>query len=161
MVTSFHKWLRSGQWWTLWILLGQQRRYKSWSDEWVFKFLWYRDKINIKQDIIPKLCEPEAICSKQRRTTYKVIMNIILYKMFPFFTQKLAPEKNCEPIEPIATLVLVLSSYFFAGACPWFYWFFMSFCPPLWNFNLANNFWTVSARALIFYMSIPCDKTFL
>ena len=27
-------------------------------------------------------------------------------------------------------------------------------------FNLANNFWTVSARALIFHMSIPCDKTF-
>ena len=34
------------------------------------------------------------------------------------------------------------------------------FCPPLWNFNhLANNFWTVSARALIFHMSIPCDET--
>ena len=30
----------------------------------------------------------------------------------------------------------------------------------LWNFNLANNFWTVSARALIFHMNIPCDKTF-
>ena len=29
------------------------------------------------------------------------------------------------------------------------------------NFNLANKFWTVSARALIFHMSIPCDKTFL
>ena len=28
------------------------------------------------------------------------------------------------------------------------------------NFKLANNFWTVSARALIFHMSIPCDKTF-
>ena len=36
----------------------------------------------------------------------------------------------------------------------------LSFCPPLWNVNLANNFWTVSARALIFHMSIPCDKTF-
>ena len=36
----------------------------------------------------------------------------------------------------------------------------LSFCPPLWNFNLANNFWKVSARALIFHMSIPCDKTF-
>ena len=36
----------------------------------------------------------------------------------------------------------------------------LSFCPPLWNFNLANNFWTVSARALIFHMNIPCDKTF-
>ena len=34
------------------------------------------------------------------------------------------------------------------------------FCPPLWNFYLANNFRTVSARALIFHMSIPCDKTF-
>ena len=55
-------------------------------------------------------------------------MNIILYKTFPFFTQKLSPEKNCEPIEPIATLVLVLSSYFFAGACPWFYW--LSFYAP-------------------------------
>ena len=28
------------------------------------------------------------------------------------------------------------------------------------KFNLANNFWTVSARTLIFHMSIPCDKTF-
>ena len=36
----------------------------------------------------------------------------------------------------------------------------LSFCPPLWNFNLANNIWTVSARALIFHMNIPCDKTF-
>ena len=38
------------------------------------------------------------------------------------------------------------------------YW---SFSPPPWNFNLANNFWIVSARALIFYMNIPCNKTFL
>ena len=29
------------------------------------------------------------------------------------------------------------------------------------NFNIAYNFWTVSARGLIFHMSIPCDKTFL
>ena len=36
----------------------------------------------------------------------------------------------------------------------------LSFCPPLWNYYLAYNFWTVSARALIFHMSIPCDKTF-
>ena len=36
----------------------------------------------------------------------------------------------------------------------------LSFCPPLGNFNLVYNFWTVSARALIFYLSIPCDKTF-
>ena len=28
------------------------------------------------------------------------------------------------------------------------------------NFNLANNFWTENARALIFHMSIPCDNTF-
>ena len=28
------------------------------------------------------------------------------------------------------------------------------------KFNLAYNFWTVSARALIFHMSIPCDKSF-
>ena len=27
------------------------------------------------------------------------------------------------------------------------------------NFNLANNFWTVSARALIFHKNISCDKT--
>ena len=51
-------------------------------------------------------------------------MNIIFYKMFPFFTQKLAPES----IEHIATLVLVLSSYFFTGACSWFYW--LSFYAP-------------------------------
>ena len=37
----------------------------------------------------------------------------------------------------------------------------LSFCPPLWNFNLANNFWTMNAIDLIFHMSIPCDKTFL
>ena len=36
----------------------------------------------------------------------------------------------------------------------------LSFCHSLWNFNLAYNCWTVSARALIFHMSIPCDKTF-
>ena len=36
----------------------------------------------------------------------------------------------------------------------------LSFCPPPWNFNLANNFLTVSARAFIFHMHIPCDKTF-
>ena len=29
------------------------------------------------------------------------------------------------------------------------------------NFKLAYNFWIVSARASIFHMSIPCDKTFL
>ena len=29
------------------------------------------------------------------------------------------------------------------------------------NFYLANNFLTVSARAFIFHMDIPCDKTFL
>ena len=28
------------------------------------------------------------------------------------------------------------------------------------NFNLANNFWTVSAWALIFHIGIPGDKTF-
>ena len=27
------------------------------------------------------------------------------------------------------------------------------------NFNLANNFWTASAKALRFHMSLPCDKT--
>ena len=36
----------------------------------------------------------------------------------------------------------------------------LSFCPSLWNFNFATNFWTVSSRALVFHMSIPCDKTF-
>ena len=36
----------------------------------------------------------------------------------------------------------------------------LSFCPPLWNFKLANNFWIVSARAFIFHMNISCDKTF-
>ena len=35
----------------------------------------------------------------------------------------------------------------------------LSFC-PLWNINLANYLWTVSARAIIFHMNIPCDKTF-
>ena len=28
------------------------------------------------------------------------------------------------------------------------------------NFNFVNHFWTVSSRALIFYMRIPWDKTF-
>ena len=39
--------------------------------------------------------------------------------------------------------------------------FILSFCPPLWNCNLANNFWTVSARAFVFHMNIPCDKTII
>ena len=44
--------------------------------------------------------------------------------------------------------------------CPVCHSVILSFCPPLWNFSLANNFWTVSATAFIFHMSIPCDKTF-
>ena len=44
--------------------------------------------------------------------------------------------------------------------CPVRHSVILSFCPPLWNFNLANNFWTVCARALIFHMNIPCDNTF-
>ena len=51
---------------------------------------------------------------------------------------------------------------------PWVYHYFLScdltltleFDLLFKNFNLANNFWTVSARALIFHMSIPCYKTF-
>ena len=35
------------------------------------------------------------------------------------------------------------------------------FCHSLWNFNLADNFWTESARALIFHMNIPRDKTII
>ena len=35
----------------------------------------------------------------------------------------------------------------------------LSFCPPLWDFNLASNFWTASARALKFHMRISCEKT--
>ena len=61
------------------------------------------------------------------------------------------------------------SAYFYAPEIKdrWAYWFcpvchsiILSFCPPLWNFNLANNFWTMTARALIFHMNILCDKTF-
>ena len=36
----------------------------------------------------------------------------------------------------------------------------LSLCHSLLNFSLANKFWTVSARTLIFHMNIPCDKTF-
>ena len=32
--------------------------------------------------------------------------------------------------------------------------------PIFWKLYLAYNFWTVSARALVYYMSILCDKTF-
>ena len=31
----------------------------------------------------------------------------------------------------------------------------LSFCPPLWNLNIDNYFWTASARAFIFHMNIP------
>ena len=44
--------------------------------------------------------------------------------------------------------------------CPVCHSVILSLCPPLWNFNLANNFWTVSARALLLQLNIPCDKTF-
>ena len=37
----------------------------------------------------------------------------------------------------------------------------LEFDPFFENFNLAINFWTVSARALILYMSISCRKFFL
>ena len=36
----------------------------------------------------------------------------------------------------------------------------LEFDPFFEIFNLAYNFRTVSARALIFHMNIPCDKTF-
>ena len=36
----------------------------------------------------------------------------------------------------------------------------LEFDPFFENINLADNFWTVSARTLIFHMNIPCDKTF-
>ena len=36
----------------------------------------------------------------------------------------------------------------------------LEFDPFFENFNLAYNFRTVSARALIFHRSIHCDKTF-
>ena len=36
----------------------------------------------------------------------------------------------------------------------------LSFCHSFQNFNLGYNIWIVSTRALIFHMSIPCDKTF-
>ena len=36
----------------------------------------------------------------------------------------------------------------------------LEFDPFFENFNLFNNFWTASARALIFQMNNPCDKTF-
>ena len=45
--------------------------------------------------------------------------------------------------------------------CPDCHSVLLSFCPPFWNLNLANNFWTVSARALIFHMRSPFEKTFL
>ena len=35
----------------------------------------------------------------------------------------------------------------------------LEFDPYFKNFNLANNFWTVSSRALKFHMDIPSDKT--
>mgnify|MGYP003691486653 CR=1 FL=1 len=34
------------------------------------------------------------------------------------------------------------------------------FCPSIWNFNLPNNCSIMSARALLYHMSIPCGKTF-
>ena len=47
---------------------------------------------------------------------------------------------------------------------PWVPLFFtlwpLKFDPFLENFNIAYNFWTVSARVLMLYMGIPCDKTF-
>ena len=36
----------------------------------------------------------------------------------------------------------------------------LSFCKSVWNFSLANNFWTASAIALIFHMSIPLARPF-
>ena len=41
---------------------------------------------------------------------------------------------------------------------PWL-WSLTNFLKTL-NFKLAISFWKMSARALIFHMSIPCDKTF-
>ena len=48
---------------------------------------------------------------------------------------------------------LLVPLFFTLSPWPWSLTHFLE------NFNLANNFWTVSARALIFHMSIPCYKT--
>ena len=64
-------------------------------------------------------------------------------------------------------LLLYCFKHFYApeikdrGAYCFVLYVILSFCPPLLNFYLANNFWTVSARAFIFHMCIPCEKTFL
>ena len=72
----------------------------------------------------------------------------------------------------LCQVLLKLDQYFYA---PWdrrsggiLFLSCLSFCHSVilsfrhspWNFNLANNFLTVVARALIYHMSIPCDKTF-
>ena len=44
--------------------------------------------------------------------------------------------------------------------CPVCYSVMLSLCHPLWIFNLADKFWTVNAKSLIFHMNIPCYKTF-
>ena len=52
-------------------------------------------------------------------------------------------------------------------SCPWdwrlqgiLFLSCLSFHKSVWNFNLANNFWTMKTRALIFHMGIPSCKTF-
>ena len=62
----------------------------------------------------------------------------MLWRSVPFYASEIEDRK----------------AYCFCPVC------ILSFCPPLWNLNLANNFWTVRARALIFHMNISCDKTF-
>ena len=62
----------------------------------------------------------------------------MLWRSVPFYASEIEDRK----------------AYCFCPVC------IQSFCPPLWNLNLANNFWTVRARALIFHMNISCDKTF-
>ena len=88
------------------------------------------------------------------------------------------PYKSCEMLYLILyqyTSIAIVLRYYNAAFLPhcWFlcprdrrsggilFLSCLSFCPPLWIFNLANNFWTGSARALIFHMNIPCEKTFL
>ena len=53
-------------------------------------------------------------------------------------------------------IMLPRSKYF----CPVCHSVIQSFRKFVWNFNLANNFSTVKARALIFHLSVSSAKTF-
>ena len=91
---------------------------------------------------------------RKNRSTIDQLVRLEAFILDAFVNKEHAASVFLYPRDRRSGGILFLSCLSFCNSI-------LLYCPRLWNFNFANNFWTVSARALIFHMSIPFDKTFL